>query len=120
MPDSDPSRAEETPEFRSPKRALARSFRLSRDRWKQKATQRREEIKALQIRVRDLETSRDLWKEKALYLQAQLQQLQGLALPQTSQTDPPDNGQPPPAPGSAPSSTTTEAPTPKKAPRARP
>src|SRR4051794_14068486 len=59
-------------EFRSPKRALARSFRLSRDRWKAKAGQRRQEIRGLKVRLRDLETSRDLWKQKAAHLQVQL------------------------------------------------
>jgi hypothetical protein len=61
-----------TAEFRSPKRALARSFRLSRDRWKAKAGQRRQEIRALKVRLRDLECSRDLWKQKAAHLQGQL------------------------------------------------
>jgi hypothetical protein len=63
---------ESTAEFRSPKRALARSFRLSRDRWKEKAGQRRAEIRALKVRLRDLEVSRDLWKQKATHLQSQL------------------------------------------------
>lgn len=63
---------EPAPEFRSPKRALARSFRLSRDRWKAKAGKRRVEIRVLKVRLRDLETSRDLWKQKAAHLQAHL------------------------------------------------
>jgi hypothetical protein len=66
---------EGTPQFRSPKRSLALSFRLSRDRWKAKAACRLQEIKTLRVRVRDLQVSRDLWKAKALYLQEQLQQL---------------------------------------------
>lgn len=77
MPDADPKATEQTPQFRSPKRALVRAFRLSRDRWKQKANQRRQQIKTLQIRVRDLQVSRDLWKDKALHLQQQLQHFQG-------------------------------------------
>lgn len=146
MPDADSADADSAPEFRSPKRALARSFRLSRDRWKHKAAQRRQQIKALQIRVRDLETSRDLWKDKALHLTAQLQQLQGVTSPQpddsvsaqTGQVDPAGSspvppspptgaGQAEPLPGdplpatSAPagSSAASEGPPPKKAPRAR-
>ena len=54
MAEPDPSAA--TPAFRSPKHALARSFRLSRDRWKKKATERWDQIKALQaerLAVRD-------------------------------------------------------------------
>ena len=62
-------------EFRSPKRALARSFRLSRDRWKEKAGQRRDEIRALKVRLRDLEVSRDLWKQKSSHLQLQVDRL---------------------------------------------
>ena len=146
MPDdADPSRAEQTPEFRSPKRALARAFRLSRDRWKQKAGQRRQQIKALQVRVRDLQTSRDLWKDKALHLQAQFQQLQAATPPQadghapiqlaqadpadsapappgpktpTGEADPAAGGQPPPRQATAPS-TAAEGPASKKAPPAR-
>jgi hypothetical protein len=79
MPTSDSTGNEDAPAFRSPKRALARSFRLSRDRWKEKAGQRRQQIKSLQVRVRDLQASRDLWKDKALHLQRQLDQLLGLA-----------------------------------------
>jgi hypothetical protein len=71
-------------EFRSPKRALARSFRLSRDRWKEKAGQRRKEIRALMVRLRDLQVSRDLWKQKAAALQAQLDLLQASAPPACS------------------------------------
>jgi hypothetical protein len=70
---------QDTPKFRSPKRSLALSFRLSRDRWKAKATRRLQQIQAFRVRVRDLQTSRDLWKAKAQHLQRQLEELQGLA-----------------------------------------
>jgi hypothetical protein len=79
MPAADSAGPDDAPKFRSPKRALARSFRLSRDRWKNKANQRRQQIKALKIRIRDLEVSRDLWKEKALHLQRQQEELLGVA-----------------------------------------
>jgi hypothetical protein len=106
MPDATPSRDDGAPEFRSPKRALARSFRLSRDRWKLKAAQRRQQIKALQVRLRDLEASRDLWKDKALHPQAQLQPPPAAAPPQADDRSPapataragPVGGQPPPGP----------------------
>jgi hypothetical protein len=88
-------------EFTSPKRALALSFRLSRDRWKAKAGKRRAEVRALKVRVRDLEASRDLWKQKAAHLQAQIDLLQApaadplppslpssLSVPQVAPADP--------------------------------
>src|SRR5262249_32647528 len=79
MQDADPQRPDDAPRFRSPKRALAHCFRISRDRWKLKATQRRQEVRALRVRLRDLLASRHLWKQKALHLQRQLEQLLGLA-----------------------------------------
>jgi hypothetical protein len=116
MPDPSPCRDDDAPEFRSPKRALARSFRLSRDRWKDKATRRRQQVKALQVRLRDLEVSRDLWKDKAAHLEAQLQQLRGgAARAADGPAGPPDGGPPPPA--AAPS--TAPRPAAKKARRAR-
>ena len=56
-------------EHQSPKRCLARSYRLSRDQWKRKAIQRRAEIRVLKARLNDLQDSRDLWKQKSLHLQ---------------------------------------------------
>jgi hypothetical protein len=89
MPAADAPGPEDTPVFRSPKRTLARAFRLSRDRWKKKATVRREQLKALHIRIRDLEVSRALWKEKALHLQRQLDERldREAALPQQQAQD---------------------------------
>src|SRR5262249_48144586 len=106
MPDADSSHPEESPEFRSPKRALARAFRLSRDRWKQKAAVRPQQIKARQARARALKASRALRKDKALPLQAQLQALQAGATPQPdgctsappTQPDPAATRQMPPDP----------------------
>jgi hypothetical protein len=66
--------AEGPTEYRSPKRCLAHSFRLSRDRWKAKATDRLAAIHSLRGRIRDLACSRDLWKRKALYYQDLLRQ----------------------------------------------
>ena len=119
MSDADDS-ADGAAEYVSPKRCLARSFRLSRDRWKAKAAERRRQIKALQVKARDLEVSRDLWKAKALHLQAQLAQLLGVVPPpgdapgldQADQADPTPTApaDPPNAPEAAP---------PKKARRAR-
>jgi hypothetical protein len=71
MPAADSSHPD-APEYRSPKRSLAHSFRLSRNRWKAKATQRRDQLRAIKVRLRDVEASRELWKTKALHLQEQL------------------------------------------------
>src|SRR5271168_152184 len=72
MPAANSSGPDDTPKFRSPKRTLAHAFRLSRDRWKKKATERRTQLRALKVRLRDVQTSRLLWKKKALHLQEQL------------------------------------------------
>jgi hypothetical protein len=66
--------AEEVPDYHSPKRCLARSFRLSRDRWKGKAADRLATIHSVRVRVRDLALSRDLWKRKAICYQDLLRQ----------------------------------------------
>ena len=100
MSTADFAHANDAAEFRSPKRALVRAFRLSRDRWKQKAGERRQQIKALQIRARDLLVSRDLWKEKALAMQRQLEQL--LMLASAEQDAAPAASSPPQQPAVAP------------------
>jgi hypothetical protein len=66
--------AEEAPEYHSPKRCLALSFRLSRDRWKRKAADRLSTIHSMRVCVRDLALSRDLWKRKAICYQDLLRQ----------------------------------------------
>ena len=65
-----------TPSFQTPARILIPKLVKSRDAWKAKATQRKAQRKALEIRIRDLETSRDLHRQKAEQLQQQLAQLQ--------------------------------------------
>jgi hypothetical protein len=96
---SDVDDSPDTPEYVSPKRCLARSFRLSRDRWKHKANQRRQQIKALQVKARDLEVSRELWKQKALHLQAQRAELLGFVASQHDEAPALDHADPPtPAP----------------------
>jgi chromosome segregation ATPase len=52
-------------EYKSPPHKLIKFFRESRDNWEETAKKRREEIRDLQARVRDLEESRESWKEKA-------------------------------------------------------
>jgi chromosome segregation ATPase len=52
-------------EYKSPPHKLIKFFKASRDNWEETAKERREEIRDLQARVRDLEASREAWKEKA-------------------------------------------------------
>jgi hypothetical protein len=104
------SSRDETRPYRSPKRSLAHSFRLSRDRWKQKATQRRRQVKALQVKARDLEASRELWKARALAAEAQLQQPCGPApSAEPDQPGPAADSSPPAAPTALPDPPATAA-----------
>ena len=48
----------------------------SRERWRVRVAERREEIRKLRVKVRDLSKSRDLWKSKAKKLQQQLEAAQ--------------------------------------------
>ncbi len=50
--------------FRSPVRKLARVFRDSRDRWKDKCQLAKRELKRLGNQVRAVEKSRDHWKHR--------------------------------------------------------
>ena len=52
--------------FKSSYSRLARLFEKSRDEWRAKAIARRQAIRLLELKIRDLETSRAKWKEKAL------------------------------------------------------
>lgn len=128
MTDDTPA-APETRAFRSPKRALARAFRLSRDRWKAKAQLRLAQLKGLSVEARDLRASRDRWKEEALRLRQQLRQ--DPPATEAAQAPPPSGEAPYPAPASAPAPTPApaidpepvspaeEAPPSKKAPTRR-
>lgn len=62
--------------FQTPPRILIPKLLRSRDAWKIKATQRKAERKALQIRVRDLAASRARHRSRADGLQLRLDQLQ--------------------------------------------
>lgn len=50
-----------------------------RDRWKQKAGERKARLKSAQIRVRDLEGSRELWRERAEIAERRLAEQQRAA-----------------------------------------
>lgn len=51
--------------FKSSNNRLVNFFKSSRDKWKQKAMGRHKEVRALKIKVRDLQESRDNWKNKS-------------------------------------------------------
>jgi hypothetical protein len=48
--------------FRSPNRVLARSFRLARDKWKQKYMELRAKLKSARQLATERGTSRDRWR----------------------------------------------------------
>ena len=62
--------------FRTPPRILIPKLVRSRDTWKAKATTRKTQRKALEIRVRDLEASRELHRQRAEQLQERVTQLE--------------------------------------------
>jgi chromosome segregation ATPase len=62
--------------FRSPPRILIPKLVHSRDAWKAKAGHRQRQLKAAQIRCRDLGLSRQRWKDRALASEQRGQQLQ--------------------------------------------
>ena len=66
---------EATKGFKSPMRALVRSFRLSRDRWKQKYMDLQKMNKTLKVRVSDMEKSRSRWREEAELQKAEIQRM---------------------------------------------
>jgi len=75
--------------FQTPPRILIPKLVKSRDAWKAKATARKAQRKALEIRVRDLEASRELHRLRAEQLQRQLDELRRpvpapIAAPQNS------------------------------------
>lgn len=51
--------------FKSSNNRLVNFFKSSRDKWKQKAIDRHKEIRALEVKVRDLQISRENWKNKS-------------------------------------------------------
>ena len=62
--------------FKTPARILIPKLVRSRDAWKTKANARKDQRKALEIRVRDLEASREHHRLHAEQLRIQVQQLQ--------------------------------------------
>ena len=58
--------------YRSAASRLARTFRASRDAWKARAEQKQKRLRALEIKVRDLQASRAQWKRRAQAAEAAL------------------------------------------------
>jgi hypothetical protein len=79
-----------TVSFATPSRILIPKLVRSRDAWKTKASQRKAQRKALEIRVRDLNVSRDLHRRRAEQLQQRVAQLEAelLARRAAPQPDP--------------------------------
>jgi hypothetical protein len=50
--------------FKSPKHKLNSFFQRSRDKWKERARRYFSQIRAFEVRVRDLQASRDPWRER--------------------------------------------------------
>lgn len=63
-------------ESRTPVRILLPKILKSRDDWKRKCQQRRDQNKTLQIKVRDLTASREAWRTKCEKRQSEQEQLQ--------------------------------------------
>lgn len=58
-------------DLKTPVSRLLRVFRDARDRWRAKALERQQRLRAAQVRIRDLEYSRAYWKTRALAAEGQ-------------------------------------------------
>lgn len=63
-------------EFRSPLRKLVRFFRQSRDRWKDKCQQAKQQCKRMVNQVRAVEKSRDEWRRRAAASHSRVRELE--------------------------------------------
>jgi chromosome segregation ATPase len=61
--------------FRTPVRILMPKLLKSRDDWKAKSHQRKAQLKAATIKIRDVSASRDMWRQRTEQLQADNRQL---------------------------------------------
>ena len=71
--------ANNEPQFRSPNRILVRSFRLSRDKWKQKYMKVRAELKSARQLGTERGTSRDRWRAECDAADERAMQAEALA-----------------------------------------
>ena len=51
---------------------LIRLFKQSRENWKETALERQKQLRALEIKVRDLSLSRENWKKRAMKAEKEL------------------------------------------------
>jgi hypothetical protein len=65
--------------YLSPARVLARSFRLSRDKWKQKYQNLKRVLKRNQVQLHDVRASREIWRERAESAEQKLLEIQSHA-----------------------------------------
>ena len=79
---------QESPEYRSPARVLARFFQKSRDLWKAKYQKLQERMKAFRTDLRDLRRSRDRWRARAEALEQENKQLRSQSQRQATQSPP--------------------------------
>ena len=73
-----PVKTKTASDFRTPAHILIPKLVRSRDRWKAKATARKQQLRKEKIRSRDLALSRLRWKDRALAAEQQLLQTQQL------------------------------------------
>jgi hypothetical protein len=62
--------------FKSSESRLARLFKKSREQWKERAAAKQKQLRAMEVKVRDLSASRERWKERALLAEKQQRQLE--------------------------------------------
>lgn len=62
--------------FRTPLRILVPKLLKSRDDWKAKSHRRKAQLKAANVKIRDVSASRDMWRERTEQLQEENRQLQ--------------------------------------------
>ena len=86
--------------FRTPLRVLAQHFLASRERWKAKYMELKEQASRYRTQCRDLCNSRDHWKQKAKALALELAQERRAYRKERAavQSSPPSADEPPPAP----------------------
>lgn len=62
--------------FKSEDSRLVRLFQQSREQWKQRAQDKQQKLRAMEIKVRDLSASREHWKKRAMLAIEQQRQLE--------------------------------------------
>lgn len=65
--------------YRTPPRILLPKLLKSRDDWKAKSDQRKADLKAAKVKIRDLSASRKRWRERTEQLEKEVSQLRARA-----------------------------------------